>query len=62
MVGKGSPYISFAFLYVISFKIFSDPGITGVYVPLGIGITFSIISDILFGLVTTISYAVSLSK
>ena len=53
--GTGSPYHSFAFAQQMSRSSCSAPGIVGLNVPGGIGVTCSIISAILFVFVTTTS-------
>ena len=60
--GSGSPYSSFALFSQVSFISSSAPGITGGHFSFDIGQTSSHISAILFGFVTTNSYAFSESK
>ena len=60
--GNGSPYNSCALLYAIFFIVSSHPSMCGGHFSGEIGLIFSHISDILFVLVTTTSYAFSSPK
>ena len=60
--GSGSPYFSFARAHVIELSCSSAPSMNGGKTPSGIGRISSIISAILFGFVTTTSYAFSLPR
>ena len=60
--GKTSPYISWAFLWQISLKVWSEFSMTGGHLSGRTGAIFSHISAILLGFVITISSAFSLPR